>query len=127
MKFDWSTVRQFLNSVVTRFRRSDPSSIRSGLALHQGSPIPKTSQEAHARLHDILEQGGTIRALNHDEFMMGWIAMAYIAPGLNPDEASIKDGGWPRGWQPIAAEAFRRFAKKELTKEELYPQALRFL
>ena len=61
--------------------------------------------------------------LSHEEFMLGWVALAYIAPGLDPDDAAIRrrwDG--PAGWRPVAAEAFRRFGTKELTREELYPR-----
>ncbi len=127
MKWKWSTTRLFLSTLVTRFRRSDQSKTLSGTTLQKSSPIPKTALEAHARLHDILEQSTTISTLNHEEFMSGWVAIAYIAPGLNPDEASMEDGGWPQGWRPIATEAFRRFAREELTKEELYPRAIRLL
>ncbi len=49
--------------------------------------------------------------------------MAHITPGVNPSEALNKDSGWPIGWQPVLAEAFRRFTTKEFTKEELYPEA----
>jgi len=48
--------------------------------------------------------------------------MAYIAPGLNPDEAADEDGGWPITWKPVAAEAFRRHQLNQLTGEELYPK-----
>lgn len=84
--------------------------------------MPRTSQEAHERLQRILLQRPKIQELNHEEFMSGWIAMAYIAPGLNPDEAASEDGSWPTGWKSVAAEAFRRYGTKELTRTELYPK-----
>jgi hypothetical protein len=127
MKFEWSLMRPLLRKLAARFRLGDQSKTRSGMARESPSSIPATSHEAHTRLHDILEQKGTIKALNHEEFMLGWIAIAYIAPGLDPDEAAIEDGGWPEGWRPVAAEAFRRFGKKELTREELYPRPVSFL
>ena len=52
--------------------------------------------------------------------MAGWAAIAYIAPGLNPDEAASEDGSWPFGWRVVAEEALRRFEAKELTQTELY-------
>ncbi|MGJ8696895.1 MAG: hypothetical protein ACSHYF_11285 [Verrucomicrobiaceae bacterium] len=94
---------------------------RSQEDTQEGSPIPKSSQEAHVRLHLILSQRANIRDLSHDEFLQGWFAMAYIAPGLNPDEVLNKDGGWPSGWRDVGGEAFRRFSLKEITREELYP------
>ena len=92
------------------------SKIRTSEVPCEISPIPASSQEDHVRLRHILDKSTTIQELSHEEFI-----------GLNPDEATIEDGGWPRGWRPIAAEAFRRFATKELTKEELYPNPIELL
>ena len=114
-----NSIRHFVGGIAARFRRPAPSPGSSKSPTEQ-SPIPVSSQEAHARLHRILHQGIPFQELSHSEFMGGWAAMAYIAPALDPDEAGMEDGGWPVGWSPVAAEAFRRFKMKELTAEELY-------
>lgn len=87
----------------------------------QRPPEPKSSHEAHLRLHQILNTTQPLQKISYEDFMLGWVAMAYISPGLNPDEAASEDGGWPPGWRIVAAEAFRRFDIKELTREDLYP------
>jgi hypothetical protein len=120
-------IRHFFVDFVARFRRSEPAKPRLGTLFQEQSPIPKSAQEAHARLRRILHEGPPIQDLSHNEFMSGWVAMAYIAPALDPDEAGMEDGGWPVGWSPVAAEAFRRFKMKKLTEEELYPRPTRFL
>ena len=120
-------IRHFFAEIAARFRGSEPAKPRVGAVLQDQSPIPKSAQEAHARLHRILHEGSPIQELSHSEFMCGWVAMAYIAPALDPDEAGMEDGGWPVAWSPVAAEAFRRFKIKMLTKEELYPRPTRFL
>lgn len=127
MKKSLSKIRQFFSSIVAPIQSSEQSSMPTPHSNDAGDLIPKSSQEAHARLHDTLAQSSTIQELSHDEFQRAWIAIAYIAPALSPDEANSKEGSWPTGWNVIAAEAFRRFEKKELTKEELYPRPKRLL
>ena len=120
-------LRHFLVTMFARFHRRGLPKTHPSETLHKSSPVPESSREAHARLRNILDHSSTIHELSHEEFIWGWVAMAYIAPTLTPDEASTEDGGWPLSWRPIASEAFRRFASKELTKEELYPRPVRFL
>lgn len=130
MKSILLTLRHFLVKLTALFRERSQQATPSSLADNSASqiqslpkrpPDPKSSQEAHFRLHQILNTVQPLQQMNYEEFMLGWVAMAYISPGLNPDEAGTEDGGWPPGWQLVAAEAFRRFEAKELTKEELYP------
>ena len=52
-----------------------------------------------------------------------WSSVAYLFPGLHPDGFAAADSGWPRGWQRLAAEAWRRVAAGEITEAELYPSA----
>lgn len=135
MKSTLLALRRFFVKWIARFRdsrqqasqlsHSDQASPNIG-ALSSRSPNPKppdpkSSEEAHARLHRILNTNQTLQKMSYEDFILGWVAMAYIAPGLNPDEAGDEHTGWPLGWRPVAAEAFRRFELKELTKEELYP------
>lgn len=130
MKLSLLKLRQFFDKLIAPFRErhqqaKPPSLSQNGAspiqALRQKPPDPKSSQEAHFRLHQILNTVQPLREMSYEDFMLGWVAMAYISPGLNPDEAGTEDGGWPPSWQRVAAEAFRRFEAKELTKEELYP------
>jgi hypothetical protein len=122
MRFSMHSLRSFSTSIKLRFQQRKKSKSQFHNSRPEQSPVPKSSQEAHTRLNDILAQNATIRELSHEEFMLGWVALAYIAPALDPDDAATEDGGWSPGWQLIAAEAFRRFATKELTKDELYPR-----
>ncbi len=130
MKSILLTLRHFFGKLISQFRNrcqqgTLPSLPNKALSENNASstqfPEPKSSQEAHHRLHKILNTIQPLQEISYEDFMLGWVAMAYIAPGLNPDEAGDEDGGWPRGWQLVAAEAFRRFELKELTKEDLYP------
>ncbi|MFT6180323.1 MAG: hypothetical protein ACI9NQ_001411 [Paracoccaceae bacterium] len=91
-------------------------------APQERPPDPKSAAEAHTRLHQILHPPQALSEISNYDFILGWVAMAYIAPCLNPDEAEDEEGGWPQAWQPAAVEAFRRFESKEITKEELYPR-----
>jgi hypothetical protein len=50
-----------------------------------------------------------------------WSSVAYLFPGLHPDGFAAAASGWPRGWQRIAAEAWRRVEAGEITEAELYP------
>ncbi|MDA7630020.1 hypothetical protein N8670_04200 [Akkermansiaceae bacterium] len=117
MKFLTFNIRKFFDSFGSL---SQPHEKPKNDPL-ESSPIPTSAQDAHLRLNLILSQRAAINELSHEEFMQGWTAMAYIAPGLNPDEALNKDCGWPSAWKEVAAEAFRRFSSKEITKDELYP------
>lgn len=89
------------------------------------SAAPKSGQEAHARLYEILQQVSAIKEVGREDFVCGWNAIAYIAPSLAPDEAEMEDGGWPVAWVPVAVEACRRFKLKELTKEEFHASSVR--
>ncbi|MDA7494301.1 hypothetical protein OAE01_01820 [Akkermansiaceae bacterium] len=130
MKFILLMLRHFFVKLTAPFREGYQRTIALSPSENGNSPIqsppekppePKSSQEAHLRLHQILNTIQPLQQMSYEDFMLGWVAMAYISPGLNPDEAGAEDGGWPPGWQPVAAEAFRRFEIKELTKEEFYP------
>ena len=122
MNFSTVKLRQFFDAMMARLRPSQEVRPSSGESSDNVSLIPESSQDVHARLRELLDQATTIKNVGHDEFMRGWISIFHIAPALNPDEAASEDGGWPAGWALLAAEAFRRFELKELTKEELYPR-----
>lgn len=120
-------IRQFLVEIMSRFRGAEAARLHPGELLSGQSLNPQSAQEAHARLHEILHLKIPIKELGHDEFIRGWIAIAYIAPALDPDEAGTEDGGWPESWEPVAAEALRRYQMKKLTKDEFYPRPGRVL
>ncbi|MEJ6717017.1 MAG: hypothetical protein QNK82_00865 [Akkermansiaceae bacterium] len=135
MKSTPFTLRHFLAKLTARLRKSEQSNPQTSHPTailpesttstrpspHERPPDPRSSDEAHTRLNKILSIDQALPQISYQDFMLGWVAMAYIAPGLNPDEAKTADGGWPHGWKLVAAEAFRRFEAKELTREELYP------
>ncbi len=62
-----------------------------------------------------------LKNLDKESFMNAWKAVAFLYPGLHPDEADNPDGGWPEELKPFAEEAFRRFETGEFTDSELYP------
>ena len=114
-------IRHYFLTMFARLRRYGQSKARSVEDETLESPIPASSLEAHARLRNILDQGSSIGDLSKEEFILGWVAMACISPGLDPYDVTDENGGWPPGWRIVAAEALRRYDAKELTKEELCP------
>jgi hypothetical protein len=83
--------------------------------------VPSSLQEAANALRLLLAKRSMLPQVPTSEFVAGWGAIAYIAPGLHPDEADNEEGGWPVGWRCIASEAFRRCENGELSDNELYP------
>lgn len=59
--------------------------------------------------------------LSRPRFVATWCSVAYLLPGLHPDNCAVRDGGWPRALRPLLEEAWRRFAAGTITDEELYP------
>jgi hypothetical protein len=62
-----------------------------------------------------------ISAVFTNNKVRAWSSVAYLFPGLHPDGFEDADSGWPRGWQRIAAEAWRRVEAGAITEAELYP------
>lgn len=62
-----------------------------------------------------------MRDLPTPAFMRAWCAIAYLFPGLHPDDFDADESGWPRVLKRFGAEAWRRFDAGELDAEELYP------
>ena len=87
------------------------------------SPVPADFTAAILALRALLAKRRNLPELGHQEFLEGWAAIAFIAPGLHPDESGHDEGGWPVGWRCIADEAFRRAEAGELRDDELYPYA----
>lgn len=115
-------MKSLFHSLGEFFSRFTSSSQQEDSEPEEVNLNPDSAQEAHARLHHLMHPDGPLQEVSHQEFILGWNAISYIAPSLNPDEAADKDGGWSKAWLPIAEEAFRRFKANTLTKEELYPR-----
>ena len=64
---------------------------------------------------------GNQKSLEKEAFLDAWKVIAFLYPGLHPDEADNPDGGWPEELKPFAEEAFRRFEIGKFTDYELYP------
>jgi hypothetical protein len=62
-----------------------------------------------------------IKSLDKEIFLEAWKAIAFLQPGLHPDEYRNPDGGWPEELKPFAEEAFRRRERNEISDEVLYP------
>jgi hypothetical protein len=63
---------------------------------------------------------GNLKSLSKEAFQNAWKAVAFLNPGLHPDEVDNPDGGCPEELKPFAAEAFRRFEIGEFSDGELY-------
>lgn len=50
-----------------------------------------------------------------------WNCIAYLNPGLHPDEVGSQDGGWPEIYLPYANEVWARYDKNEIDDDALYP------
>ncbi len=122
MKFSIPKMSQVRESATAWFRRLTVSTVPIGTGVDSSSLVPRSSQDAHARLRHLLDQSARLKELSHDEFMRGWLAVFHIAPALNADEAATDDGGWPVNWAVLATEALRRFEANEMTQEELHPK-----
>jgi hypothetical protein len=85
------------------------------------APMPDSLCDAANALRRLLGKRKMLSNVDQEEFLAGWGAIAFIAPGLHPDEADNPEGGWPQGWKCIAMEAFRRSERGELDDGELYP------
>lgn len=85
--------------------------------------IPETYAEAAIFIREVLCERSRITAISQTQFCRGWASMCFMAPGLHPDGFEESDSGWPVGWRPVAAEAFRRSEAGLLLDCELYPAA----
>lgn len=83
--------------------------------------LPTSQREAASKLRLVLQNRHRLADLSTSDFLSGYHAIFFLAPGLHPDESDHSEGGWPVGWMGIAKEAFRRAATRELADEELYP------
>ncbi len=79
-----------------------------------------TIQERKNNLQKLLSIK-SLKSVDHSTFMKGWKSVAFLYPGIHPDEFDNPDGGWPDELKPIAEEAFRRFEAGTFSDEEMYP------
>ena len=70
-------------------------------------------------LQEALKHGDQ-KSLGKEAFLDAWKAVAFLNPGLHPDEFENPDDGWPEELKPLAEEAFRRFEIGEFSDGELY-------
>lgn len=61
-----------------------------------------------------------IKTLDKKTFLKTWKAIAFLHPGLHPDEVENPDGGWPEKLKPIAREAFQRCKIGEFSEGDSY-------
>lgn len=62
-----------------------------------------------------------LEILSDAAFVRAWCAIAYLFPGLHPDDFDASETAWPRVLKRFGAEAWRRFHAGQLNAEELYP------
>ena len=65
------------------------------LKLTDHPPVPENINEAAVRLRQVLRKRGALSEIEHEAFICAWSAVAYLMPGLHPDESGHDDGGWP--------------------------------
>lgn len=81
--------------------------------------IPNSTTDATETLLEWIPES-VIRDLPSAQFAKIWIAIAYLNPGLHPDEQGTPDGGWSPGLARFAKEADRRADAGELPDAVLY-------
>ena len=91
------------------------------IILNDHPPVPESKPEAASCLRQVLRKRNFLPDVGYEEFLKAWSSVAYLMPGLHPDDAGHEDGGWPVGWRCLADEAFRRSEAGELGDSELYP------
>jgi hypothetical protein len=84
--------------------------------------LPGSSRSAAKQIRQAF--GQRIDTLPPREFVRAWCAIAYLFPGLHPDEFENPEGGWPKVLKRFAAEAFRRAAAGGLDDAQLYPYSV---
>lgn len=101
--FSWSDGRKPGNTTsVMQDRIHIPCSLRSAAAEFRGA------------------LSANLSAMSNEDFIRAWAALAYLFPGLHPDEYDNMDGGWPRALARFAAEAWSRVEDGEISDGELY-------
>ncbi|MCU0795615.1 MAG: hypothetical protein MUF31_06725 [Akkermansiaceae bacterium] len=84
------------------------------------SLVPDSTEDAAERLSSVKLQE-CVCDLSLAEFLRAWFAVAYLFPGLHPDDFDMPDGNWPSDLQTLALEAWSRSAKGAMPDVFLYP------
>lgn len=117
--------------------------------IYENSTIPESAIEAADRVMKLVlaARSGTLESMTDDEFKLLWPSVAYLYPGLHPDDACDHGSdvctvtfeshpvidrypelgapyyirsGWPFALEPVAAEAWNRYQQSRLVEEEMY-------
>jgi hypothetical protein len=81
--------------------------------------IPESAKGAGANIR--LSLAHPLTQLPKLEFVRAWSSIAYLFPGLHPDDFEDAESGWSRVLRRFAAEAWRRAGAGDLNDDELYP------
>lgn len=119
-----------------------------GMAINN-SVIPNSIDEAAERVMQLVEaaRSRSLRKMADDEFKLLWPSVAFVYPGLHPDDAADHgaercedpsedhdvlrqypelgapyyiNSGWPVALEPVVAEACRRYEQQRLDEDEMY-------
>lgn len=111
--------------------------------------IPDSADQAADRVMELVMAArlGTLEKMSDDLFKLLWPAVAYLYPGLHPDEASnhgsevctacaedhpvlrrypelgapyYTQSGWPITLAPVLEEAWNRYEQQRLDDDEMY-------
>lgn len=88
------------------------------LAMKSFPHVPTNFHAAGAQLH--LASLRPLNQLPHTEFLRAWGAIAYLFPGLHPDEFNSSECAWPKGLVGFAVEAWSRFENGVMSEDDLY-------
>lgn len=81
--------------------------------------IPSGEPQAQNRLNALLAVA-PVSGADQRTFLEGWWALAWLFPGLHPDDHEDWDEDLAQ-YGPLAEEAFARAARGEITDSQLYP------
>lgn len=81
--------------------------------------IPSGEAEAESRLQALVAVD-PVSGASAETFLEGWWALAWLNPGLHPDDMEDWDGEFAL-YRPIAEEAYARAERGEISDSQLYP------
>lgn len=83
--------------------------------------IPDSKQHAESVLTTYLARNPIPKFSLTNTLNKIWHCIAYLNPGLHPDEIDNPEGGWPEPYIPYALAIWNLYNKGEINDDELYP------
>ncbi|MDQ8196283.1 hypothetical protein QEH59_17745 [Coraliomargarita sp. SDUM461004] len=83
--------------------------------------IPDSVYHARSVLNGLLAQHPKPEYSNSLSLLKIWHCIAYLNPGLHPDEIDNPQGGWPAQYIPYASAIWKLHDTGEINDDQLYP------